>query len=68
MSTETTFTPGQGLTTTQAPFIEQAQKNGELYIEQPYELYSEDNQVTWRLLYDSIKPKWEKYALSLIHI
>ena len=33
----------EGLTTTKAPFIERAQKNGELYIEQPYELYSEEN-------------------------
>ena len=32
-----------GLTTTKAPFIEQAQAEGRLYIHQPYELYSEDN-------------------------
>lgn len=51
-----------GLTTKQAPFIEQAQANGEKFIRQPYELYSEDNQETWRTLYRRLLPKWEKYA------
>lgn len=51
-----------GLTTTKAPFIEEAKANGELYIRQPYELYSEENQETWRRLYARIRPKWEKYA------
>ncbi len=58
----TSITPGQGLTTTKAPFIENAQANGELYIHQPYELYSEENQATWRKMYEAIRPKWEKYA------
>lgn len=53
---------GPGLTTTKAPFIEEAQAKGELYIRQPYELYSEDNQETWRRLYARIRPRWEKYA------
>ena len=51
-----------GLTTTQAPFIEQAQSDGQLFIEQPYHLYSEANQATWRKLYGAIRPKWERYA------
>jgi phenylalanine-4-hydroxylase len=51
-----------GLTTTKAPFIEDARANGELYIEQPYELYSEENQEAWRRLYDRILPRWKKYA------
>ena len=51
-----------GLTTTRAPFIEQARARGEIYIRQPYELYSEENQDTWRRLYARIRPKWEKYA------
>lgn len=51
-----------GLTTTQAPFIDKAQAAGQLYIEQPYELYSEQNQETWRRLYKLIRPKWERYA------
>lgn len=54
----------QGLTTTKAPFIEQAQKDGQLYIHQPYELYSEENQDTWRRLYEGITPYWDKYANS----
>jgi phenylalanine-4-hydroxylase len=51
-----------GLTTTKAPFIEEAKANGELYIRQPYELYSEENQETWRRLYARIRPRWEQYA------
>lgn len=53
-----------GLTTTKSAFIENAQKRGELYIEQPYELYSESNQRTWQRLYASLRPKWDKYANS----
>jgi phenylalanine-4-hydroxylase len=55
-------TTAAGLTTTKAPFIEQAKAAGEIYIRQPYELYSEENQETWRRLYARILPKWEKYA------
>ncbi len=51
-----------GLTTTKSPFIENARRQGSLFIEQPYELYSDDNQETWRRLYDRMRPKWEKYA------
>lgn len=57
-------TANVGLTTTKAPFIEEAQHNGQLYIHQPYELYSEENQRTWQRLYDAIQPRWEKYANS----
>ena len=53
-----------GLTTTQAPFIEQARRDGQLFIQQPYELYSEANQEVWRTLYRNIRPKWEKYATA----
>lgn len=53
---------GQGLTTTKAPYIEKAVQNGEIYIEQPYELYSEENHLVWKELYARIKPRWEKYA------
>lgn len=52
-----------GLTTTKAPFIEEAKSRGEMYIRQPYELYSEDNQEAWRRLYARIKPRWERYAV-----
>ena len=51
-----------GLTTTKAPFIEEAQKSGQLYIHQPYELYSEDNHEAWRRLYDRMADRWRKYA------
>ncbi|MEW6250436.1 MAG: phenylalanine 4-monooxygenase [Planctomycetota bacterium] len=51
-----------GLTTTRAPFIEQAKAHGETFIRQPYELYSEENQETWRRLYARIRPRWEQYA------
>jgi phenylalanine-4-hydroxylase len=51
-----------GLTTTKSPFIEQSRAKGEIYIEQPYELYSDENQQTWRRLYSRIKPRWEKFA------
>jgi phenylalanine-4-hydroxylase len=52
----------RGLTTTKAPFIEEAKKNGELFIRQPYELYSKENQKVWTKLYNNIMPLWEKHA------
>jgi len=51
-----------GLTTTKAPFIENAQKTGQIFIHQPYELYSEENQEAWRKLYAMLRPKWERFA------
>ncbi|MBZ5600950.1 MAG: phenylalanine 4-monooxygenase [Acidobacteriia bacterium] len=51
-----------GLTTTEAPFIEDARSHGELYIRQPYELYSEENHEAWHKLYTRMMPRWEKYA------
>lgn len=51
-----------GLTTTKAPFIEQAQSAGQTFIHQPYDQYNEANQETWRQLYARILPRWEKYA------
>ena len=51
-----------GLTTTKAPFIEAAQARGELYIEQPYDQYSDANHDTWRRLYARMTPRWERYA------
>jgi phenylalanine-4-hydroxylase len=53
---------GAGLTTTQAPFIEQAQAEGRLYIHQPYELYSEANHEAWRRLYTRMEDRWRRYA------
>jgi phenylalanine-4-hydroxylase len=55
-------TNGAGLTTTQAPFIEQAQAEGRLYIHQPYDLYSEANHEAWRRLYTRMEDRWRRYA------
>ncbi len=51
-----------GLTTTQAPFIEAAEKRHELFIHQPYELYSAENHGTWKQLYARMAPRWERYS------
>lgn len=51
-----------GLTTGHAPFVEEARSRGDLYISQPYELYSEENHRTWHDLYQRIRPRWERYA------
>lgn len=51
-----------GLTTTKAPFIENAQHEGRTFIHQPYELYNDDNQEAWRMLYALLRPKWERFA------
>jgi len=51
-----------GLTTNEAPFIEQARREGQLYIHQPYELYTEYNHEAWRRLYSRLLPRWERYA------
>lgn len=51
-----------GLTTTQAPFIEDCRSRGDLYIQQPYEVYSEENHESWSRLYARILPRWHRYA------
>ena len=51
-----------GLTVSEAPFIEQARRDGELYIRQPYELYTEENHTAWSHLYNRMLPRWERYA------
>jgi phenylalanine-4-hydroxylase len=51
-----------GLTTAEAPFIEQARSHGQLFIDQPYDLYSEENHATWRALFSRLRPRWEKYG------
>jgi len=60
--TRTNTKPAVGLTTTQSPFIEELKVQGELYIDQPYELYSEENHQSWAVLYERILPRWHKYA------
>ncbi|CEK20371.1 phenylalanine 4-monooxygenase [Chthonomonas calidirosea] len=51
-----------GLTTTKAPFIEEARGAGQLFITQPYALYSEENHEAWRQLYGRMLPLWQRYA------
>ena len=51
----------EGLTTTEAAFIEEARGQGQLYIHQPYELYSVENHAAWRSLYSRMKLKWQHY-------
>ena len=51
-----------GLTTTKAPFIENTRHQRQIYIQQPYELYSEENHQAWRCLYTRILERWQKYA------
>lgn len=53
---------GAGMTTGEAPFVEDAREAGRLYIYQPYELYSEDNHRAWRTLYARLLPLWRRYA------
>lgn len=60
MAVSTEVSPG--LTTGQAAFIEQARKNGDLYIEQPYDLYTLENHQTWSALCARMRPRWERYA------
>jgi phenylalanine-4-hydroxylase len=54
--------PEPGLTTGRAPFIEEARNRGDLYITQPYELYSEENHEAWRRLFARMQPRWERFA------
>ena len=51
-----------GLTTTKAPFIDNARHNGQLFIHQPYERYSEENHRAWDKLYTRMLPRWRNYA------
>ena len=51
-----------GLTTTEAPFIEEALSEHRLFIDQPYELYTEENHAAWAALFRRMQPRWERYA------
>ena len=54
--------PKPGLTTGHAPFVEEARNRGDLYITQPYELYSAENHEAWRRLFARMQPRWEQFA------
>ena len=62
MTRQLSFVESAGLTTNHAPFIEQARHDGQLYIQQPYELYTGENHVAWRRLFARMGPRWERYA------
>ena len=62
MNASTPLEIAPGLTTTRAPFIEQAQAEGRLYIEQPYQLYSDANHQAWSRLYARMGDRWTRYA------
>ncbi len=51
-----------GLTTSESSFIEEARGHRQLYIEQPYELYSAENHAAWQSLYARMGVPWRKYA------
>ena len=36
--------------------------DAQLFIHQPYELYSEENHETWSTLYARMEPRWQRYA------
>src|SRR5580658_2461977 len=55
-------TVSPGLTTADSPFIEQAKRRGQLFIKQPYDLYSQENHDAWRRLYARMLPYWDRYA------
>jgi len=50
------------MTTNESLFIEEAKGAGQLFIQQPYELYSEQNHEAWRKLYARLLPRWDRYA------
>jgi phenylalanine-4-hydroxylase len=53
-----------GLTTTQAPFIEHERQEGHIFIDQPWDLYSEANHDAWQKLFSRLRPRWDSYANS----
>jgi phenylalanine-4-hydroxylase len=52
----------RGLTTTRAPFIRHERQEGHIFIEQPWELYSDANHDAWRKLFARMRPRWDCYA------
>jgi phenylalanine-4-hydroxylase len=51
-----------GLTTARASFIEHERRQGHIFIEQPYDLYSEANHEAWRKLFSRMRLRWDRYA------
>ena len=51
-----------GLPPPKPPFIEMAREDGRLYIDQPYDLYTDANHDVWRRLYARMGDRWQRYA------
>jgi len=51
-----------GLTTTESRFIEAAQRDGRLFIDQPYDHYTEANHEAWRRLFSRMTERWARFA------
>jgi phenylalanine-4-hydroxylase len=62
MSRRSMVVEPRGLTTNQAPFIDRARHHNQLFIRQPYDLYSAENHEAWRRLFGRMTPRWERYA------
>ena len=50
------------LTSERSLFIDQAQREGRIYVHQPYDLYSAENHRSWERLYSGMAPRWQSYA------
>ena len=59
---DTTTLEPPGLTTGAASFVAEAAGRGDLFIQQPHELYSQQNHDTWRRLLRRIQPRWREFA------
>lgn len=55
-------TSNSDLTAEHSDFIDEAVRNGQHYIHQPYELYSERNHESWRRLYSAMEDTWRQHA------
>lgn len=62
LETSRGISPVRGMTTTRAPFIEEAKSRGELFIQQPNDEYSEENHDTWRRLFARMQDRWATNA------
>jgi phenylalanine-4-hydroxylase len=54
------FSPS--MTTNESLFIEEAKGAGQLFIKQPFDLYSQENHDAWGKLYARMLPRWDRYA------
>jgi phenylalanine-4-hydroxylase len=50
------------LTAERSAYIAAAEREGRVFIEQPYSLYSPDNHNSWQRLFAAMSPRWEQYG------